>query len=82
MKTQRELEKTRTAIGELKKFFVKVKKQWAKSKDRVVIGHVIWAPPISVATAPHSYTQDARQEVRAELQGERGWTWVRADPSR
>jgi len=26
VETQRELEKTRTAIGELKKFFVKVKK--------------------------------------------------------
>ncbi|KAG8905111.1 hypothetical protein FRB99_000675 [Tulasnella sp. 403] len=55
--TQRELGKTRTAIDELKKCFVKVKKQWTKAKDRV-IGHVVWAPPISVATAPHSYTKD------------------------
>ncbi|GBE88767.1 hypothetical protein SCP_1401720 [Sparassis crispa] len=42
---------------ELKKFFVKVKKQWTKPKDRV-IGHVVWAPPVSVSTAPHGYTKD------------------------
>ena len=57
VETQRELNKTRTAIEELKKFFVKMKKQWTKPKDRV-IGHVVWAPPISVSTAPHSYTKD------------------------
>ena len=57
VETQRELSKTRTAIQELKKFFVKIKKQWTKPKDRV-IGHVIWAPPISVSTAPHGYTKD------------------------
>ena len=56
VETQRELNKTRTAIEELKKFFVKVKKQWTKPKDRV-IGHVVWAPPISVSTAPHNYTK-------------------------
>jgi len=32
-------------------------KQWPKPKDRV-IGHVVWAPPVSVSTAPHSYTKD------------------------
>jgi hypothetical protein len=57
VETQHELSKTRTAIEELKKFFVKMKKQWTKPKDRV-IGHVVWAPPISVSTAPHSYTKD------------------------
>ena len=57
VETQRELSKTRMAIEELKKFFVKMKKQWTKPKDRV-IGHVVWAPPISVSTAPHSYTKD------------------------
>ncbi|KIY48392.1 hypothetical protein FISHEDRAFT_58901 [Fistulina hepatica ATCC 64428] len=55
--TQRELTKTRAAIEELKNFFVKMKKQWSKPKDRV-IGHVVWAPPISVHTAPHSYMVD------------------------
>jgi hypothetical protein len=54
--TQRELSKTRTAIEDLEKFFVGMK-QWTKSKDRV-IGHVVWAPPVSFATAPHSYTKD------------------------
>ena len=57
VETQRELSKTRTAIEELKKFFVKMKKQWTKPKDRV-IGHVVWAPSISVSTAPYSYTKD------------------------
>ena len=57
METQRELSKTRTAIEELKKFFVKMKKQWTKPRDRV-IGHVVWAPPISFLTPPHSYTKD------------------------
>ncbi len=32
-------------------------KQWPKLKDWV-IGHIVWAPPISVSTAPHSYTKD------------------------
>ena len=57
MEAQHELVKTRTAIQEFKKFFVKMKKQWTKPKDRV-IGHVVWAPPISVSAAPHSYTKD------------------------
>jgi hypothetical protein len=57
VETQHELSKTRTAIEELKKFFVKMKKQWTKPKDRV-IGHVVWAPPVSVSTAPHNYTKD------------------------
>lgn len=57
VESQRELSKTRTAIEELKKFFVKMKKQWTKPKDRV-IGHVVWAPSVSVSTAPHGYTKD------------------------
>lgn len=55
--TRHELTKTRTAIGKLKKFFVDVTKEWAEPADRV-IGHVVWAPPISIATPPHLYTQD------------------------
>jgi hypothetical protein len=57
VETQRELSETRTATEELKKFFVKMKKQWTIPKDWV-IGHIVWAPPISVFTAPHSYTKD------------------------
>jgi hypothetical protein len=57
VETQRELNKTRTAIKKLKKFFVQMKKQWTKPKDRV-IGHVVWAPPVSAPTAPHGYTKD------------------------
>jgi hypothetical protein len=55
--SERELIKTQAAVGELKKFFVKVNKEWTNAADRV-IGHVVWAPPISVDTALHSYTKD------------------------
>ena len=57
VKAQDELSKAQTAIKEVKKFFMKMKRQWKKPKDRV-IGHVVWAPPISISTAPHSYTKD------------------------
>ena len=57
VKTQHELSETRTAIEELKKFFLKVKKQWTKPKDWVV-GHVVWAPPVGFFPAPHGYTKD------------------------
>jgi hypothetical protein len=56
VETHRELDKTRTTIEELKKFFVKMKEQWTKPEDRV-LGHVVWAPPISVSTT-HGYTKD------------------------
>jgi hypothetical protein len=39
VETEHELSKTRTAIMELKKFFVKMK-GWTKPKDQV-IGHVV-----------------------------------------
>ena len=57
LETQEQLTKMRTKIDALKAHFVSVKRKWSKAKDRV-IGHVIWAPPISVATPPHQYTQD------------------------
>jgi len=73
--TQYKLSKTRTAIEELKKFFVQVKKQWTKPKDRV-IGHIVWAPPVSVYLSSRLYEgylrhRARREEVLAELQGER-----------
>ena len=52
-----ELAKTRTKIGNLKKFFVDVKKRWSRSNDRA-IGFVRWAPPIGAGVAPHRYTCD------------------------
>ena len=57
VEAQHELNKTRMAIKELKKFFVQIKKQWEKPKDRI-IGHVVWAPPVSASTAPRGYTKD------------------------
>ncbi|KAI5987346.1 hypothetical protein F5J12DRAFT_728538 [Pisolithus orientalis] len=55
--TRRQLPKTREAIEALKNFFVKMKTEWTSPKDRI-IGHVVWAPPVSVHPAPHSYTMD------------------------
>jgi hypothetical protein len=57
VKIQGELSDTRTAIDEPKKFYVKMKKQWTKPKDRViVIGHVVWAPPVSFLLEVQSST--------------------------
>ncbi|KAI6145492.1 hypothetical protein BKA82DRAFT_995627 [Pisolithus tinctorius] len=55
--TRRQLPKTREAIEALKNFFVKMKTEWTSPKDWI-IGHVVWAPPVSVHAAPHSYTVD------------------------
>jgi hypothetical protein len=57
VETQRKLSKTQTVIEKLKKFYLKTKMPWSKPEDRV-IGHVVWAPPVSVSTAPHSHTRD------------------------
>ena len=54
---QGELTKIRTKIDALRQYFVKVKTKWGKLKNRI-IGHVVWAPPISVATPPHLFTKD------------------------
>ncbi|KAI6007536.1 hypothetical protein F5J12DRAFT_720683, partial [Pisolithus orientalis] len=55
--TRRQLPKTREAIEALKTFFAKMKTERTSPKDRI-IGHVVWAPPVSVHAAPHSYTLD------------------------
>ena len=56
-KVQQKLDETRETIVELKKFHATVKRDWSKVNDRI-IGHVVWAPPITGLTAPHGYTQD------------------------
>ncbi|KAJ3753137.1 hypothetical protein EV360DRAFT_88066 [Lentinula raphanica] len=52
-----ELANTRIKIDHLKNFFVNIKLNWSKAKDRV-IGFVRWAPSIGVGIAPHRYTRD------------------------
>jgi len=54
--TERQLNVMRNTIEALKKFFVKMKER-EKPKDRV-IGHVVWAPPISVNEPVYGYTKD------------------------
>lgn len=56
-KVQQKLDETRETIVELKKFYATLKRDWSKVNDRI-IGHVVWAPPITGLTAPHGYTQD------------------------
>ncbi|KAJ3724143.1 hypothetical protein DFJ43DRAFT_1226334 [Lentinula guzmanii] len=51
------LANTSIKIDDLKNFFVNIKKNWCKAKDRV-IGFVRWAPSIGVGVAPHRYTRD------------------------
>jgi len=55
--TEADINKKKVVIEELKKFFIKMKKEWSKLNDRV-IGHVVWAPPIGFSTPPHGYTTD------------------------
>ena len=57
VEAEHDLKETKKSINKLKKFLEKVKKRWAELEDRV-IGHVVWAPPISVSTTPHGYTKD------------------------
>ncbi|KAG8985958.1 hypothetical protein FRB94_003252 [Tulasnella sp. JGI-2019a] len=52
-----ELANTCIKIENLKDFFVNIRRNWSKPKDRV-IGFVRWAPPIGVGVAPHRYTRD------------------------
>jgi hypothetical protein len=51
------LEKTNVKITALKDFLVRMQKVWSNPNSRI-IGHVIWAPPITGDTPPHGYTQD------------------------
>jgi hypothetical protein len=57
VKTQNDLNEKNIAVEELKTFQVKMKNEWKEPNDRI-IGHVVWAPPISVFTPPHGYTKD------------------------
>lgn len=52
-----ELSKVERHISELKRFFLIIDKRWGNHEDRV-IGHIVWAPPITTGQAPHGYTCD------------------------
>jgi len=55
--TQADVRKKKEMIEEPEKFFVTMKKDWAKVNNRV-IGHVVWAPPITGLAPPYNYTLD------------------------
>lgn len=57
VEAQHELSQIPKAIEKLKNFYVEIAEQWKKPQNRV-IGHVVWAPPISVSSTPHNYTKD------------------------
>ncbi|KAI0041415.1 hypothetical protein FA95DRAFT_1501512 [Auriscalpium vulgare] len=54
---ENDLKNTREAIESHEAFLATMKKDWSKLDDRV-IGHVVWAPPITGRNKPHGYTQD------------------------
>lgn len=49
--------KTNVKIKDLKDFSNTMQRDWSDPKNRI-IGHVVWAPPISGSTPPHGYTKD------------------------
>lgn len=51
------LEYANEKIKALKDFHIIMKRDWSTPKDRI-IGHVVWALPITGNTPPHGYTQD------------------------
>lgn len=55
--TRESIKKTEETVEEHKKFFALMKKDWSNVDNRV-IGHVVWAPPISGLVDPHGYTLD------------------------
>ncbi|KZP21618.1 hypothetical protein FIBSPDRAFT_891079 [Athelia psychrophila] len=55
--TKGNMKKMKEVIEALKAFFVTMKKDWSEV-NKHVIGHVVWAPPITGFNAPHSYTKD------------------------
>lgn len=57
LQAQDQLKNTQSMIKKLKEFFIKVKMEWSDSTARI-IGHVVWAPSISVGCPPHHHTKD------------------------
>lgn len=55
--TRENITKTEQTVEEHKKFFAEMKKDWSDVDNRV-IGHVVWAPPITCLVDPHGYTLD------------------------
>lgn len=56
--TEADIESKNNAIEALKAFFATMKKtEWSDVNNRV-IGHVVWAPPITGSNAPYGYTKD------------------------
>jgi hypothetical protein len=51
------LKQANEKIKALKDFLVMMQKEWSDPKSRV-IGHVVWAPPITGNTPSDGYTQD------------------------
>ncbi|KAG8756942.1 hypothetical protein FRC11_004910 [Ceratobasidium sp. 423] len=55
--TRENIRKTEETVEEHRKFFARMKKDWSEVDNRV-IGHVVWAPPITGLVDPHGYTLD------------------------
>ena len=58
--------KTQELIGTLDKFYTEITKFWAREDDRM-LGHVVYAPPISGGTGDKCFAEDwALVELRSE----------------
>ena len=56
--TETDIKSKNEVIEAFKVFFTTMKKdKWSDVNNRV-IGHVVWAPPISGSNAPYNYTKD------------------------
>ena len=55
--TEADLSNKEQTIESLKDFFATMKNDWTAVNNRV-IGHVVWAPPISGLNEPDGYTLD------------------------
>lgn len=56
--TEADVDNKSNAIDALEAFSVTIREKWTSMVDDRIIGHVIWAPPISWNTPPHGYTAD------------------------
>ena len=55
--TEADLSKKEQTIESLQDLFATINKDWATVNNRI-IGHVVWAPPISGLNEPDGYTLD------------------------
>jgi hypothetical protein len=51
------MDETEKMMADVHKFHSNITKHWGSPSQRV-LGHVVYAPPISIGTGPEKYTED------------------------